>query len=55
MFGLVHVRVNACVCVCAHPEAVIPAAVCDFLAWDLPVVVLPVVPVQMVTIQVRLS
>lgn len=35
---------------CAHPEAVVPAAVRDLLAGDFPIVVLPIVPVKVVTI-----
>ncbi len=40
---------------CTHPEAVVPAAVCDLLASDLPSVVLSEVPVQMVGIHISLS
>lgn len=39
---------------CAHPEAVVPAAVCDLLAGDLPGMVLSEVPVQVVGIHVCL-
>ena len=44
-----------CVCVCSHPEAVVPAAVCDLLAGDLPGVVLSEVPVEVVGVHVGLS
>lgn len=39
----------------SHPEAVIPAAVRDLLAGDLPSVVLPEVPVQVVGVHVGLG
>ena len=42
-------------CVCTHPEGVVPAAVCDLLAGDLPGMVLPEVPVQVVGVHVGLS
>lgn len=41
-------------CVCTHPVTVVPAPVCDLLTGDLPCVVLPEVPVQVVSIHVRL-
>lgn len=43
-----------CVCMHAHPETVVPASVCDLLAGNLPGVVLPEVPVQVVGVHVGL-
>lgn len=42
------------VCVCTYSETVVPAAVCDLLAGNLPGVVLPEVPVQVVSIHICL-